>query len=278
MTRLRALARAAQLSPGDHASWVYDAPEQLRTVATEYFAVGAARGERLVYVGGGDVERLVDHLSGLAGRDRLLTDGQLSVHEVSSFYGGPSLDPRGQVTAMLQLARAAAEEGWAGLRILGDTSDYAADPDRADALLEYEASVGVVPATTRTTAMCVFDRNRTQATWRALSALHGLQHAPGWTPTFTLQVVDGTVVLAGEIDIGCVHELRRLLRQLGSSTSGTLVLDLGEVGFIDVAGTRVLATFAQLLAATGRTLRFRNLSDAARRTFPVFSLGEEQCR
>jgi anti-anti-sigma factor len=278
MTRLRALARAAQLSPGDHASWVYDAPGQLREAAAEYFAVGAARGERLVYVGGGDIDRLVDDLSRLAGRDRLMDDGQLSVHEVGSFYGGRALDPRSQVSAMLQLARAAEDEGWAGLRILGDTSDYAADPDRAESLLAYEAAVGNVQTTARTTALCAFDRNRTEDTWRALSALHALQHAPGWNPPFTLQLVDDVVVLAGEIDIGCVHELRRLLRLLGPTTSGELVLDLREVGFIDVAGTRVLATFANLMAATGRPLRFRNLSDAARRTFPVFSLGEEQCR
>jgi anti-anti-sigma regulatory factor len=76
------------------------------------------------------------------------------------------------------------------------------------------------------------------------------------------------------VDVACATDLRRLLRCLGSATSGELVLDLRRLGFIDVAGTRALASFQQAMSTAGRVLRFAHLSSAARRTFPVFGLVE----
>lgn len=51
---------------------------------------------------------------------------------------------------------------------------------------------------------------------------------------------------------------------------------LPELGFIDVAGTRALAMFQKAMTATGRAVHFHDLSDAARRTFPAFRLGEQE--
>jgi anti-anti-sigma factor len=228
-----------------------------------------------MYVGGSDLDVLADHLGGLRGRDRMLERGQLSLHSIASAYGGPDFDPQRQIESILQFARAAIEEGYTGLRILGDSTDLAADPALADALLAYESAVDIVPSTTRTTALCALDVRRTAApTWRALSALHELQHAPDWVPTFALKRDGSTLHLSGEVDVACATDLHRLLRCLGSATSGELALDLSGLGFIDVAGTRALASFQQAMSAAGRALRFAHLSSAARRTFPVFGLVE----
>jgi anti-anti-sigma factor len=275
MTSLRTLDRAVELAPGDHASWAYDDPSDLREACRDYFTEGAHRGERLMYVGGGDLDVMADHLSGLRGRDRMLERGQLSLHTLASAYGGTNFDPQQQIETMLQFARAAIDEGYTGLRILGDSTDLAADPRLADALLAYESAVDVVPSTTRTTALCAVDIRRTPPpTWRALSALHRLQHAPDGAPTFALKRDGDTLHLSGEVDVACATDLRNILRCLGAVTSGELVLDLRGLGFIDVAGTRALASFQQAMSTSGRVLRFSQLSSAARRTFPIFGLVE----
>jgi anti-anti-sigma factor len=274
MTSLRALRRAGELAAGDHASWVYDDRGGLREACADYFGEGIRHGERLIYVGSGDPELLLQDLAGLPDRNGLLADGQLSVHTVPEMYGLEGVDPQPQVDTVLRCARDAITAGYTGLRVLGDVSDLAADPSLTPALLEYEAAVAVVPASTRTTAVCALDRSRTRGTWRLLSALHRLQHAEGWDPTFAVQGADGVIRLAGDVDLSCSRELQEVLSHLGARAQGELEVDLHELAFIDVAGTRALAVFHEAMAESGRAVRFTGLSPAARRTFPIFELSE----
>jgi anti-anti-sigma factor len=189
---------------------------------------------------------------------------------------GPNggLDPHIQVEEVLGCAYAALEEGYAGLRILGDVSELAAQPALSDLLLEYEAAVDTVPTTTRTTAMCAVDRRRAPDTWRPLSALHRLQHAPDWEPSFTIHLEGQSLRLGGEVDLACADELQRLLPRLATTTQGDLSLDLQDLEFIDVAGTRVIAMFRHAMTAQGRVLHLQNLNGVAHRTFPAFRLEE----
>jgi len=276
MTGPRALDRPAQLTPGDHASWVYDDHADLREACVSFFSEGARRGERLMYLGAASPERLLEDLREMSDLDRLLDLGQLSVHPVSALYGIDGEAPRSQADGLTDYVRTAVAHGYTGLRILGDVSELAADPRRADVLMDAEVAVHPVFAATPTTAVCAIDRTRAPETWRPLSALHHLQRAPRWAPTFTLHLDGGRVHLGGEIDAGCVGDLQHLLHRLGATTTGELSVVLPELGFIDVAGTRALAMFRNAMTATGRAVHFQDLSDAARRTFPAFRLGEQE--
>jgi anti-anti-sigma factor len=274
MASLRALDRADELAPGDHASWMYDERSDLRATCTDFLAEGIRQGERLMYVGSGTLDLLLDDLAGLPDRHRLIDAGQLSVHTAREMYGFGAVEPHDQVEKMLQHSRDAAAEGYTGLRILGDVSDFAVEPALMQAVLEYEAAIDVAPATTLTTAICALDRSRTHDSWRLFSALHRQQYAPGWCPGFAIQAGDGVIRLAGDVDLSCSADLQEVLMRLGATAHRELVIDLHELAFIDVAGTRALAAFREAMAQSGRSVRFTGLGPAARRTFPIFELSE----
>ena len=118
------------------------------------------------------------------------------------------------------------------------------------------------------------DRQRAGERWRQVSALHAIQHSPGGNASFALRKSDSALSLVGEMDIACAKDLDVLLDHLMRTTSGDLTFELSGVDFIDVAATRRLAVFRRTMAASGRSLLFRRLSPAARRTFRVFALVE----
>jgi anti-anti-sigma regulatory factor len=273
VTGLRTLDRAVGLGPGDHASWAYDDVSELRSACLDYFSDGLTRSERLVYVGGRPRDALLDDLMGLPGRDALLADGRLSVHTLIGHLENPGdLAPRVQLEARRAAAQDAVAAGYAGLRVAGDITELVRRPYLVDPLVEFELAVDAAMSTTTVTTLCALDRQETGERWRLVSALHAIQHSPGRPPSFALRRSGSAVTLVGEIDIACVQDLDGLLDHLLRTTTGAVTFELPDLEFIDVAGTRRLAVFQRAMAAVGRTVLFRRLSPAARRTFRAFAL------
>jgi anti-sigma B factor antagonist len=88
---------------------------------------------------------------------------------------------------------------------------------------------------------------------------------------FTTSTADGvaTVVLDGELDIATAPMLDTKLAEVERNGSGTLVLDLAGVRFIDSTGLRSLLSARQRAEAAGRTLRLVNLPVDVERVFDV---------
>jgi len=65
--------------------------------------------------------------------------------------------------------------------------------------------------------------------------------------------------LVGEIDFSCVGVLEAALEAAATTTSdaGDVRLDMSEVGFVDVAGTRALLRAARRLEGRGRLVLHR---------------------
>jgi anti-anti-sigma regulatory factor len=273
VTGLRTLDRAVGLGPGDHASWAYDDVSELKSACVDYFTDGLSRGERLMYVGARAVDALVDDLADLPRRDLLLEDGALTVHTLGEHLRTPgALVPEVQVEARRQIAQDALAAGFSGLRVVGDITELVVRPDLVDSLVAFELVVDTAMATTAVTTLCALDRQRAGERGRQVSALHAIQHSPGRNASFALRKSDSALSLVGEIDIASAKDLDVLLDHLLRTTSGDLTFELSELDFIDVAGTRRLAVFRRTMAASGRSLLFRRLSPAARRTFRVFAL------
>jgi anti-anti-sigma factor len=82
-----------------------------------------------------------------------------------------------------------------------------------------------------------------------------------------------TVVgLRGEADASTTAILSDALSRVIASRSGDVVVDLGELEFIDTATVRVLATAHHLLASHGRALLVRSPSRLGRRVLGLFAL------
>ena len=277
MTGLQTLDRAVGLGPGDHASWAYDDVSDLKAACVDYFTEGLVRHERLMYVGGREQDALVDDLAALPGRDPLIDDGSLTVVSLQGHLDmAEGLDAGAQVEARRQLATAVLREGYAGLRVVGDITEFVVRPGLLDHLVEFELAADTMMATAPVTALCALDRRRVGPRWRHVSALHRIQHAPDRHPTFSLGGSGSALRLVGEIDISSVADLDQVLDHLALATTGALTFDLSGLSFIDVAGTRRLAAFQRSMADAGRAVLFRRLTPAAQRTFRAFAMTEDR--
>jgi anti-sigma B factor antagonist len=85
----------------------------------------------------------------------------------------------------------------------------------------------------------------------------------------TTRTADGvaTVALEGELDIATAPMLDATLAKLERNGTGTLLLDLGRVRFIDSTGLRSLLGARRRAEAAGRRLRLANLPVAVERVF-----------
>jgi anti-sigma B factor antagonist len=88
----------------------------------------------------------------------------------------------------------------------------------------------------------------------------------------------GTWVLAvgGEIDVATSPELRRELHQVADRQPSRLVLDLGDVTFIDSSGLGVLVGALKRLREEGRgdVLVLEGLQEPVRKVFDITGLTE----
>jgi len=74
--------------------------------------------------------------------------------------------------------------------------------------------------------------------------------------------------LSGELDIASARMLERAIESLGSSDR-RLVLDLGELAFMDSSGLRALLHARQQAAATNRELLLRHGPRQVQRVFEL---------
>ena len=81
------------------------------------------------------------------------------------------------------------------------------------------------------------------------------------------------VALRGEADCSTTAILSDALSRVAASRAGDVVIDLGQLEFIDTATVRVIATVHDLLAGQGRSLTVRSPSKMAALLLGVFGLG-----
>ena len=78
-----------------------------------------------------------------------------------------------------------------------------------------------------------------------------------------------TVVLGGELDIATAPLLDATLADVERNGTGTVLLDLAQVQFIDSTGLRSLLSARQRAETAGRKLRLANLTVDVERVFDV---------
>ncbi len=106
---------------------------------------------------------------------------------------------------------------------------------------------------------------------RTLGSLHGVRFGP-MTAVVREEGTRTLVVLRGEADVSTTCVTSDVLAWVVARRTGDVVVDLGELEFIDSATAHVLAEGQQLLGHHGRTMTFRSPSRLAARVLHVFGL------
>jgi len=89
------------------------------------------------------------------------------------------------------------------------------------------------------------------------------------------KIPDGAVVaVRGDLDLATAGRLDRFLTNIRHFVP-SFDLDMGEVGFVDVAGIRPVLQLHETLAGEGETLVIRRASPAVRRLVRLLPIGLE---
>ena len=259
----------------DHVCWIYDADDDAFDHAVARFLTGGLdRGERLLVVGNRVIDGLHQDATGLADVDALLADGTLQTRDLAGAYDASArFCPDEQFAYYDAETGRALADGYQGLRVVAEISALAADPDLRPALVRWEhLADDYIASGSGFTAMCAYSSALTRAALEDVTAVHPLVHSPAGAPAFQVFFDDaGDLALVGSVDTFSADRLARVLAASPVDASG-VVLDLGRIDFLDVAGCRALAQWATSLAARSVPVELQGASSLVRRMWRLLNL------
>jgi anti-anti-sigma factor len=236
--------RPDQAAAGDHVCWVYATGESFAEAARHYFRAGLSRGDRLVWVGDDFAERV-----GLPGAATLVEQGALRLLPRSVSYEVAEAFARADQHAFYDAAmRQARDDGYTGLCVVAELTTTAADPTRRAELVRREHLADrFVAEGSGMSALCLYEGDRLPGdTVADLATVHAWARTPDVQPPFRIWFDGARLCLAGDVDTFTADRLASLLTT--TPTGGaSVVLDLSELEFVDVAGTRAVAQWAREL-------------------------------
>ncbi|MDQ3936125.1 MAG: MEDS domain-containing protein [Actinomycetota bacterium] len=256
MRRHGSVASAAGLGVRGHACWIYGDDLEFTSGAYAFLQDGVDLGQRLLYVGSGSVQKLRFDLDGLPDVELLLDDGTLRIMPLELVYDtlGPA-DPMARLSMYATATETALQDGFTGLRVVGDCTALVGDPEQWEQHVRWEAVAERYMARNPMAALCCYDRRvLPEELLSDLACVHRSSHAPDCTARFRLYAGRDGLGLAGEVDGFSAGDLGRLLR-LSAPDRGDVALELDQLEFIDHHGVLAIADHARELGRQGRALK-----------------------
>lgn len=232
----RFLTAVTGLTTGDHLCWPFAGAEEYTDTVREYVTEGLERNERVVLVDVGATGTFAGALASIDPDGRHGDTGRLEVLT-------PPAEPRSAAgpAPLVDAAATAVAEGFAGLRLLSNTTEQVRTEEaRRDYTLhehQFDRAVQHAPLT----VVCGYDTTELFDDVVAdLACLHAFTRS-GSAP-FLLHALphEGHVALAGEVDATCATELRHAVAACWPRAGDELVMDLSELEFIDHRGLLAL--------------------------------------
>ncbi|MGY1725518.1 MEDS domain-containing protein [Geodermatophilus sp. SYSU D01062] len=246
-----------------HVCVLHDDVAEFRRRVVAFFAEGLREGLRVVYVGSGSPEGAAEDLAGLGDLDRLQRDGALQVLTFGDVYGsGGPVRADEVVRHWAAATERALADGFRGLRVSAEGSELLRPPRQRDAFARYEFLVGRYMADHPMSALCGFSTDLGIDLVTEFAALHAPD--PSGQPALGVCAhTDGALGLTGETDPVAVTALGRVLARLGpGADTGTLVVDMGDVEYVD---HRLLRALDDYVRSTGVRLTIRSTPPFAAR-------------
>ena len=258
---------------GDHVCWVYDEDSDLDAAVGRFLTGGLARGERLLVVGEGMIETLSAATLPFGGTDALVARGALRTLTLAEAYDATGrFVPEQQLAFYEAATRQAIDDGYRGLRVVAEVSALAVDPANRPDLVRWEhLADDLVAHGPGFTALCAYRGDLAAQTLDDIATVHPLVHTPEGVPPFQVFFDDGRLVVAGSVDTFTADRLGAVLA--GTPVDGAHpVLDLGRLEFVDVAGCRALARWAEAVCARPAQLRVTGATRLVERMWRLLAL------
>jgi anti-anti-sigma factor len=275
VTALRQLEAPTGLRPGDHVCWTFADATDFSAAVLPYLDEGRRRGEQLLLIGASR-PALLHAAASLPERDGMLASGQLEVRATAEVYDPDrGLNPVKQVEALGSAVDAALDRGRTGLRVAADgTVPARRGPAERRGLFIYERLIDAMIDTVAMTGLCLYDASLGEHVLGPVAVLHPDQHCGDREALAHLSGRGPWLSLHGEVDVTRADDVFRALVDIARDAPGEVVLDLADLEFLDVAGARMLATAAHLLAEVGVQVRMVRARRLVGRCLELFDLAE----
>lgn len=265
---------------GTHGCCVYATERQRLATVADFFRVGAARNDRLLYLAdldSGSLDGAVRALDDAGFHARWSqADGQLEVRSTDdSYLEGGAFDGNRLKDVMRRETEAALAAGYRGLRVVGEMTWAQRHEVTLAALAAYESEINELFGDGTLTGLCQYDRGAfpddmltaVVAPHRLVTSAAGDDDDGGFTAS---RADDARVRVSGEVDCADAYLLRAFLQGCVAATAAAddLEVDIAEVGFLDVAGLRALVEAAQDLGSS-RALALRGARPLVRRVLAL---------
>jgi anti-anti-sigma regulatory factor len=266
----------ADRSPGlrGHTCCLHEGAQEYRRHLADFFTEGLREGLRVAYTGFDGVEAARADLADVGDLDRLLAEGALRILSFGEVYGpGAPVDPEDVVATCAAATEEALAAGFRGLRVSADVTELVRTPEQRDAFARAEFLADRYMAEHPLSALCGYQRELGNDTVTEFASLHTAE--PSEDALFRVfGCVDGALGLAGEFDLVSVPVLNRLLTRLRTGAdSGSLVIDMAAVDYID---HRLLLTLSHYAQANGIALSLRSAPGLAARLIELLQVSNLQ--
>ena len=272
---VRPSADLAGIRSGTHLCAFYSDAAELTSVASTFVAAGLSGGDKVLYVAG---ERSPDDVVGsLTERgvptERAISSGQLLIKTFAEAYGAiGELDLDVVADGFRSTARQARTDGFPGLRVAGEMGDFVRAIGSPERMLSWERLATRVQHEEGITSVCQYDTRLLDDSMLRLLAGEHSGRSPKSLPAplagFYAQKAPWGLRVVGELDCSNRGQFGRALRAR-LDTEPRLVLDLGQLAFIDVGCLDELFDAAVSLTDDSRivvlnaTPQFRRIVDIA---------------
>ncbi|XVV08282.1 MEDS domain-containing protein [Actinoplanes sp. CA-131856] len=272
-----------QLELGDHVCWTVDDDAVRLDAVVDVLASGLRSRQKVCYLGP-EPHRVVEGLAERNGAARnALATGQLVAETPEgSYLSGGSFDAEATVAHFQSEKQRAREEGYQGLRVVGDMSWASRAVPGAESLEWYEARINEVFVDGFVAGVCAYDRRLFDPlTLRRLALAHPgaagplLPFDPGSSLRCRRTAEPYGLKLTGEADMSNRYALESVLAGLIADLepAETAIVDLTGLRFADTAAARVVIRAVAdsgnrlrvrgCLPVVGRLLRFHGLTGEA---------------
>ena len=249
-------ALLGRLDLGDHLCWMVGDQETREAGTAAYVRAGLDRHQKVLYFGDGPEQMLAGLRACGVDADSAVASGQLQASTAEATYlTSGAFDAQATIEGWRVESARARDQGYRGLRALGDMAWATRPVPGAGDLARYEAQVNRVFADGFAMAVCVYDtRLFDPAALRRVASAHpgGMSAVTAAADVPLLHVTrTGSppgLRLRGEADLANRRALRTVLEHVSHDTDTAgraLTIDVSELHFADAETARMLIRAAE---------------------------------
>jgi len=247
---------------GGHVCFGYRDEDEYGLVLAQYAREGLDAGERVVCFVPAERRDLVFEVLLAAGHDPrdLQAAGRLHLCDAEHVYGAevPDFSPERLIASLGSIVDRSLAAGHLAVRVFGEPPDVLRVPEVAAQWPGYEFRVELLAKSRPLRVLCAFDRSRVSREDAAIvAALHGGLPLEGSSALRISATEEGGVALRGELDLSGVELIRRVVLESLPALRAP-VIDLSELRFADLAGSRTIQRLAEAMSERFGSVRISN--------------------